>query len=259
MSTNQLKPRPQPKTEQEWTEVRRERYRNAGSKGGFRVLPTKVLDSDAFNDLSKSAKIVLILSLAQLDCWYKKKHKHQQSRPSSVGDLRNDGRFSLPNNFLKARGIKGTDTIASVRKELVAAGFWEVVETGSLVQSGVFRWSDNWLMYNQKNLHERKSNRVEGKQPGTCLYPNIIRYNEDYEAIKNNWNPEKFGLNPDGTPRQSYAPVMPQHPYASSVTFRKLDWLNGEHFAGVCPSEGMRSIPVVSFDIEHDLIDKFLL
>lgn len=37
----------------------------------------------------------------------------------------------------------------------------------------------------------------------------------DYEAIKNNWNPEKFGLNPDGTPRQSYAPVMPQNPYAS--------------------------------------------
>jgi len=178
MSTNQLKPRPQPKTEEEWRDVRRERYRNAGCKGGFRVLPTKVLDSDAFNDLSKSAKIVLILSLSQLDYWVQKKHKHQPCRSSSVGDLRNDGRFSLPNNFLKDRGIKGTDTIASVRKELVATGFWEVVETGSLVQSGVFRWSDNWLTYNQKSIEERKSKSVQGKQPGTCLYPNIIRYND---------------------------------------------------------------------------------
>ncbi len=178
MSTNQLKPRPQPKTVEEWRNVRREKYRNAGDYGGFRVLPTKVLDSDAFNDLSRSGKIVLILSLAQLDYWNKKKHKGLQRRPSSVGDLRNDGRFSLPNNFLKDRGIKGTDTIASVRKELVAAGFWDVVQTGSLVQSGVFRWSDNWLTYNQKSLQERKSKTVQGKKPGACLYPNIIRYND---------------------------------------------------------------------------------
>jgi hypothetical protein len=58
----------------------------------------------------------------------------------------------LPNNLLKERGIKGSDTIARVQKELVAAGFWEVVETGSLIQPGVFRWSDNWLRYNQKSL-----------------------------------------------------------------------------------------------------------
>jgi hypothetical protein len=177
MSANQLKPRPRPKTEEGWKEVRRERFRNAGDKGGFRVLPVKVLDSDAFNDLSKSAKLVLILSLSQIDYWYRK-HKHQPRRASSIGDLRNDGRFSLPNNFLKERGIKGSDTIASIRKELVAAGFWEVVETGSLVQSGVFRWSDNWLTYNQKSLHERKCMDVKGKKPGTCLYPNILNYNE---------------------------------------------------------------------------------
>jgi hypothetical protein len=178
MSTNQLKPRPKPKTEEEWREVRRERYRNAGSSGGFRVLPTKVLDSDAFNDLSNSGKLVLILSLSQIDYCYGKKHKHLPRRSTSVGDLRNDGRFSLPNNLLKERGIKGTDTIARVRKELVAHGFWEVVETGSLVQSGVFRWSDNWLTYNQKSLQERMSKDVRGKQPGTCLYPNIIKYND---------------------------------------------------------------------------------
>lgn len=178
MSTNQLKPRPKPKTLEEWRDVRRERYRKAGDKGGFRVLPTKVLDSDAFNDLSKSAKIVLILSLSQVDYSNKKKHKHLPCRTSSIGDLRNDGRFSLPNNFLMERGIKGSDTIAGIRKELVAAGFWEVVETGSLVQSGIFRWSDNWLTYNQKTLLERKCIDIKGKSPGHCLYPNIIKYND---------------------------------------------------------------------------------
>jgi hypothetical protein len=75
----------------------------------------------------------------------------------------------LPNNYLKERGIKGTDIIARVRKELVAAGFWEVVETGSLVQSGVFRWSDNWLTSYQKSLHERKSMKITGKKPGAAI------------------------------------------------------------------------------------------
>lgn len=176
MSTNQLKPRPKPRTVEEWKEARRERFGNAGEKGGFRCLPTKVLDSDAFNDLSKSAKLVLILSLSQID-YARKKDKHKPRRESSIGDLRNDGRFSVPNNFLKERGIKGSDTIAGIRKELVAAGFWEVVETGSLVQSGIFRWSDNWLRYNQKSLHERKCMDVNGKKTGVCMYPNIIKYN----------------------------------------------------------------------------------
>ncbi len=44
----------------------------------------------------------------------------------------------------------------------------------------------------------------------------------------------------------------------SSVVFPKLEWLCYEHFAGVCPLEGMCTIPVVSFDVEHDLIDQIL-
>ncbi|MGO9571981.1 MAG: hypothetical protein ACLP5H_31045 [Desulfomonilaceae bacterium] len=64
MSYSDIKPRPRPKTEAEWREVRRQRYGNAGNNGGFRILPVKVLDSDAFNELSKSAKLVLITSLS---------------------------------------------------------------------------------------------------------------------------------------------------------------------------------------------------
>ncbi len=156
MSYSDIKPRPRPKTEAEWREVRREGYGNAGDKGGFRVLPTKVLDSDAFNELSKSAKLVLIISLSQIDYWQKKYHKKVPRRDSSIGAVRKDGQLSLPSNLLKERGIRGSDTIAAARKELVAAGFWETLETGSLYNTGVFRWSDSWLTYNQKSLTDRK-------------------------------------------------------------------------------------------------------
>jgi len=73
-------------------------------------------------------------------------------RDSAIGQLRKDEQFSLPSNLLKERGISDTDTIARARKELIAAGFWETVETGSLYNTGVFRWSDKWLVYNQKSV-----------------------------------------------------------------------------------------------------------
>jgi hypothetical protein len=112
MSTNQTNPKPRPRTVEEWREIRRERYRNGGKSGGWRILPRKVLYSDAFNELSKSAKLALILSLDQLDYYQKKKHRGESYRESSVGQLRNDGRFSLPSNLLKEMGIKSPSTVA---------------------------------------------------------------------------------------------------------------------------------------------------
>ncbi len=183
MSYSDIKPRPRPKTEAEWKEKRRERYKNAGDKGGFRVLPVKVADSDAFNELSKSAKLVLIIRLSQVDYWTKK-HKYLPKRDSSIGPLRNGGCFSLPSNLLKERGIRGSDTIAAARKEIVAVGFWETVETGTLHNTGVFRWSDNWLSYNQKPVAKRKSLDPSAKAPGFCHYPNITEYNDQIKAQK---------------------------------------------------------------------------
>ena len=132
-----------------------------------------MLDSDAFNELSKSAKLVLIISLSQVDYWYKK-HKGIPRRDSSIGPLRNDGRFSLPSNLLKERGIRGSDTIAAARKEIVAAGFWETVETGTLHNTGVFRWSDNWLTYNQKPLAKRKSLDPALKLQGIAIIQTLL-------------------------------------------------------------------------------------
>ncbi len=37
----------------------------------------------------------------------------------------------------------------------------------------------------------------------------------DYREMIDNRSPQKFGLNLDGTPRQTYAPVMPPDPYPS--------------------------------------------
>jgi hypothetical protein len=163
---------------EEWREIRKERYRNGGKSGGWRILPRKVLYSDSFNELSKSAKLALILSLDQLDYYQKKKHRGESYRESSVGPLRNDGQFSLPNNLMIEQGIRSSHTISRVRKELVAAGFWETVEAGTLYQSGVFRWSDNWLRYNQKPVAGRKSLDDSAQQPGYCHYPNIIAFNQ---------------------------------------------------------------------------------
>ena len=36
--------------------------------------------------------------------------------------------------YLRNEGSEASDTIAAARKEIVAAGFWETVETGTLVQ-----------------------------------------------------------------------------------------------------------------------------
>jgi hypothetical protein len=123
MSNGTTKPKPRPRSVKEWREKRKNRYGNDGRNGGFRILPRRVLDSDAFNELTKSAKLVLILSLDQLDYWYKKKYKGEFKRLTTVGPLRNDGRFSLPSNLLKERGITSSDTIAKTRREPVAAGF----------------------------------------------------------------------------------------------------------------------------------------
>jgi len=45
----------------------------------------------------------------------------------------------------------------------------------------------------------------------------------------------------------------------ASVTFLKLEFSCYEYLACICPGEGMCSVSVVSFDVEHDLIDQFLL
>ena len=58
------------------------------------------------------------------------------------------------------------------------------METGTLHNTGIFRWSDNWLTYNQKPEAKRKSLDPSSKAPGYCHYPNIIEYNNTLRAEK---------------------------------------------------------------------------
>lgn len=160
------------------------KYRNAGGNGRLRFLPSKVLDSDAVNALSKSSKLVLVISPSQIDYRQNKYHKRVPRRDCSIGRLRNDGHFSLPLNLLKERGIRGSNIIARACKKIVAAEFWETIETGTLHNSGVFRWSDNRLAYNQKPLAERKSLDPSAKALGYCHYPKITKYNDHVKAQK---------------------------------------------------------------------------
>jgi hypothetical protein len=171
-----------PRTVEQWKEARQHNYGHAGSNGGFRILPAKVLESDAFNELSKSEKLILIYSLAQLDYWSKKKHKGHPKRDTTIGALRNDGMFSLPNNYLIEKGIKGTDTIARAREKLQAVGFWETVQTGDVSKTGIYRWSDNWILYNQKPAHERQQIDNSARKTGHCLYPNILQFNKERDS-----------------------------------------------------------------------------
>jgi len=83
----------------------------------------------------------------------------------------------LPNNLFKEQGINGSDTIARVRRAPVAAGFWKTVQTGTLQQSAIFRWSDNGVTYNRRSVHDRMIMDAGAKTPAYCLCPNIIRFN----------------------------------------------------------------------------------
>ena len=182
MSTETTKPKPRPRSVEEWREKRKKRYGNGGDNGGFRILPRKVLDSDAFNELSKSAKLVLILSLDQLDYWLKKKHKGQPKRDSTVGLCVMTGAF--PCRTTCSRNVESMARIPlpSLRENSWQQDSGRPSKQEPLQQSGVFRWSDNWVTYNQRSIHDRMSMATHAKAPGYCHYPNIERYNEARQA-----------------------------------------------------------------------------
>jgi hypothetical protein len=46
---------------------------------------------------------------------------------------------------------------------------------------------------------------------------------------------------------------------ATSVPFPQLELLCHKHFPCICPGKWMGSVSVVSFNVEHDLINQFLL
>ena len=148
---------------EEW----RERLDRAvkAKRGKWRVLPRAMASSRAFAELSKSGLIVVLAMLDNLT--YKGKSKKGRNVLHCCGlPLDNDGEFVITNNELIARGLKSPESISRGRTEVWKLGFYDVVKTGSLMNYGIYRYSERWKNFPDGDYHPR-----DERLPGKCLYP----------------------------------------------------------------------------------------
>ena len=78
----------------------------------------------------------------------------------------NKGEFVITNNELIARGLKSPDSITRGRQEAWKLGFYDVVKTGTLMNYGIYRYSERW-----KNFPDGDYLPHDQPNPGKCLYP----------------------------------------------------------------------------------------
>jgi hypothetical protein len=145
----------------------RERLNRAvnSKRGRWRTLPRAIASSRAFAELSKSGLIVVLAMLDNLA--YKGKSKKGRNALECCGlPLDNDGEFVITNNELIARGLKSPDSITRGRREAWKLGFYDVVKTGSLMNYGIYRYSERW-----KNFPDGDYLPRDERVPGKCLYP----------------------------------------------------------------------------------------
>ena len=148
---------------EEWRE-RLDRAVNA-KRGRWRTLPRAIASSRAFAELSKSGLIVVLAMLDNLT--YQGKSKKGRNGLQCCGlPLDNNGEFVITNNELIARGLKSPESIARGRKEAWELGFYDVVKTGTLMNYGVYRYSERW-----KNFPNGEYLPRDERLPGKCLYP----------------------------------------------------------------------------------------
>ncbi len=134
-------------------------------RGRWRTLPRAIANSRAFAELSKSGLIVVLAMLDNLT--YQGKSKKGRNGLQCCGlPLDNNGEFVITNNELIARGLKSPESIARGRKEAWELGFYDVVKTGTLMNYGVYRYSERWKKFpNGEYLPQ------DERSPGKCLYP----------------------------------------------------------------------------------------
>ncbi len=113
-------------------------------RGRWRVLPRAIASSRAFAELSRSGLIVVLAMLDNLT--YQSKSKRKDTRCLQCGGLPldNKGEFVITNNELIARGLKSPDSITRGRQEAWKLGFYDVVKTGTLMNYGIYRYSERW-------------------------------------------------------------------------------------------------------------------
>jgi|GEM_PF-2293050 len=149
---------------EEWRE-RLDRAVDA-KRGRWRVLPRAIASSRAFAELSRSGLIVVLAMLDNLT--YQSKSKRRDARCLQCGGLPldNNGEFVITNNELIARGLKSPDSITRGRQEAWKFGFYDVVKTGTLMNYGIYRYSERW-----KNFPNGDCLPHDQPNPGKCLYP----------------------------------------------------------------------------------------
>jgi hypothetical protein len=134
-------------------------------RGRWRTLPRAIASSRAFAELSKSGLIVVLAMLDNLTYQGKSK-KGRNGLQCCDLPLDNNGEFVITNNELIARGLKSPESIARGRKEAWEVGFYDVVKTGTLMNYGVYRYSERWKKFpNGEYLPQ------DERSPGKCLYP----------------------------------------------------------------------------------------
>ncbi len=134
-------------------------------RGRWRTLPRAIASSRAFSELSKSGLIVVFAMLDNLT--YQGKSKKGRNGLQCCGlPLDNNGEFVITNNELIARGLKSPESIARGRKEAWEMGFCDVVKTGTLMNYGVYRYSERW-----KKFPNGEYLPLDELLPGKCLYP----------------------------------------------------------------------------------------
>ena len=159
----------QPKTIEEWKES------ISGHKIGVIIISRNMYNSAAFRELSKKHSYVSVLLAALDQVYFEKKTKNNRGKRR----LQNGGIIYLPQNMLKARGIRSNKTIAEAKRRLVELGFLDVVETGSVHHAAVFRISDRWREYPNGDYRPK-----DNKLPGKSLHEEYGLKSQDHPVNK---------------------------------------------------------------------------
>jgi len=161
----------QPRSQEDWKEVRR--HKNGGK--GILYFERKLFNSEAFKELAKKPKHVLVLLCAVHQLWCEKKPKNDKNRIR----FKDGGRLYLIQNELKERFGMANDTIAKAKKRLVDMGFLDVVEVGDVFHAGVYRWSYRWENYPKGDYHPKNA-----RPAGKVVYPEHSLKNPEHPIHK---------------------------------------------------------------------------
>jgi hypothetical protein len=132
------------RTVEQWRAIVDQDLTTAGRKNWL-IMPRRVFSSRAYRALSLPCREILLCYFNKLVFEGPSKKAKRKARQASSTAI-NARNLVLTNNEIKARGgVKSDRTIASVRRELVRAGFLDVISPGSLAASGVFALSDRYL------------------------------------------------------------------------------------------------------------------